>query len=58
MRHRLFDQRSVRIEVEQEGSELLANPERAVFGAGDRLDVEVVAGEQAVLPDFRVYGDA
>jgi hypothetical protein len=34
--------------VQQERTELLAEPERAVAGDPERLDVEVAAGEQAV----------
>ena len=37
------------IEVQEEGAELVADPERAVGRDAERLDVEIGAGEHAVL---------
>src|SRR5688572_23579923 len=44
--------------MQQIRAELLAHPVRAVAGAGDRLDVEVVACEQPAAPDLRIDGDS
>ena|GEM_PF-4122639 len=48
-RVRLLEQRALGVEVQQEGSELLAHPQGAVVGARHRLDVEVGPGEEPLV---------
>jgi hypothetical protein len=43
--------------VQQEGTELVTEPEGAVGRLAERLDVEVAPGEQATAADGRVDGD-
>src|SRR5262245_54306719 len=46
MTNRTTQELTLRVEVQQVRSEFLSDPERAVVHAGDRLDIEVGAGQE------------